>query len=113
MQSAMDKGLPYALRKNAEAICPEFGELINKILSPHAYINMRKAQGILYIADKYPKDIVASASRAALDNYRYLSPKIFKAIIQKLINNKQDELPSISDETSAFIRQMDYFIYKN
>ncbi|HUX60570.1 MAG TPA: IS21 family transposase [Ignavibacteriaceae bacterium] len=113
MQSAMDKGLPYALRKNAEAICPEFGELINKILSPHAYINMRKAQGILYIADKYPKDIVASASRAALDNYRYLSPKIFKAIIQKLINNKEDELPGISDETSTFIRQMDYFIYKN
>lgn len=113
MQSAMNKGLPYAVRKNAEAICPEFGELINKILSPHAYINMRKAQGILYVANKYPKDIVASASRAALDNYCYLSPKIFKAIIEKIINNKEDELPGISDETSAFIRQMDYFIYKN
>ncbi len=114
MQSAMNKGLPYAVRKNAEEICPEFGELINKILSPHAYINMRKAQGILYIANKYPIDIVASASRAALDNYRYLSPKIFKAIIEKLIaETKEDELLNISDETSAFIRQMDYFISKN
>ncbi|MHB1688249.1 MAG: Mu transposase domain-containing protein [Ignavibacteriaceae bacterium] len=114
MQSAMNKGLPYAVKKNAEAICPEFGELINKILSPHAYINMRKAQGILYIANKYTKDIVASASKAALDNYRYLSPKIFKAIIEKQIaETKQDEQLNISDETSAFIRQMDYFISKN
>ena len=113
MQSAMNKGLPYALRKNAGAICFELGELINKILSPHAYINMRKAQGILYVANKYPKDIVASASRAALDNYRYLSPKIFKAIIEKLIEPKEDDKLNISNETSTFVRTMDYFIYKN
>jgi transposase len=113
MQSALNSGLPYAIRKNAGAICQEFGELIDKILSPHAYINMRKAQGILYVANKYPKDIVALASRAALDNYRYLSPKIFKAIIEKLIEPKEDEQLDISNETNSFVRGMDYFIYKN
>ena len=50
---------------------------------------MRKAQGILYIANKYPKDIVATASQAAIDNYRHLSPKIFKAIIEKLMEPKE------------------------
>ena len=120
MQSAINSGLPYAVRKNAEAICPELGELIKKILSPHAYINMRKAQGILSIAGKYPTDIVASASRAALDNYRHLSPKIFKAIIEKLTEPKvesngstEDEQMNISNETSSYLRGMDYFIYKN
>ena len=113
MQSAINSGLPYAVRKNAEAICPEFGELIKKILSPHAYVNMRKAQGILYIANKYPSDIVTSASRLALDNYRHLSPKIFKAIIERLIEPKEDETLDISNETSSFVRGMDYFIYKN
>jgi transposase len=113
MQSAMNKGLPYAVRKNAEAICPELGDLINKILSPHAFINMRKAQGILSIANKYPKDIIARASQAAFDNYRYLSPKIFKSIIEKIIEPREDELLNISDETSSFVRTMDYFIYKN
>ena len=113
MQSALNSGLPYAVRKNAEAICPEFGELVNKILSPHAYINMRKAQGILYIANKYPKDIVAAASQVAIDNYRHLSPKIFKGIIEKLIEPKEDQQMNISDETSAFIRGIDYFINNN
>lgn len=113
MQPALNSGLPYALRKNAEAICPELGELINKILAPHAFINMRKAQGILYIANKYPKDIVSEASRAALDNYRHISPKIFKAIIERLTEPKEDEQMNISNETSSYLRGMDYFIHKN
>jgi len=113
MQSAMNKGLPYALRKNAEEICQEFGDLINKILSPHAFINMRKAQGMLSIASKYPPDIIAKASQAALDNYRHLSPKIFNSIIERIIEPQKDEALNISHETSNFVRTMDYFIYKN
>jgi len=74
---------------------------------------MRKAQGILSIANKYPKDIIARASQAALNNYRYLSPKIFKSIIEKIIEPGEDEMLNISDETSSFVRTMDYFIYKN
>lgn len=113
MQAALNIGLPYAVRKSAEAVCPEFGELIKKILTPHAYINMRKAQGILYIAKKYPNDMVSAASRTALDNYRHLSPKIFKAIIEKLMEHKEEQQLNISDETSAYVRTMDYFINDN
>ncbi|MGB8705510.1 MAG: IS21 family transposase [Gillisia sp.] len=113
MQAAMNKGLPYAVRKNAESICPEFGELITKILSPHAFINMRKAQGILSIALKYPADIIAKASRAALNDYRNISPKIFASIIEKITESVEDEALNISKETSGFVRPMDYFIYNN
>jgi len=37
--------MPYALRKNAEEICPEFGDLINKVLSPHALSTCGKRLG--------------------------------------------------------------------
>ena len=113
MQAMMNTGLPYAIRKNAEAIAPEFGELVEKILSPHAFINMRKAQGLLSIASRYPKDIIALASQAALDDYRHLTPKLFISIIEKLAERAEEKTITISNETSCFVRDMDYFINVN
>jgi transposase len=114
MQAMMNTGLVYALRKNAEDINPELGELITGILSPHAFINMRKAQGILGIASKYPKDIIALASRTAIEDINHLSPRAFTLIIEKIIESrKEDQTINISEETSCFLRQMDYFINLN
>ncbi|MDR3501734.1 MAG: hypothetical protein P4L79_04045, partial [Legionella sp.] len=110
----MNTGLPYAVRKNAEEISPEFGDLITRILAPHAFINMRKAQGLLSIASRYPKDIIALASQAALDDYRHLTPKVFTSIIEKIIESNEEETSiNISTETSCFVRNMDYFINVN
>jgi hypothetical protein len=111
MQSAMDSGLPLKLRVDASKICDELGMLIDKILSPHAYINMRKAQGILSVATKHPVDAVSRASRDALCNYKRITPKIFLSLIET--EPVKEEQIIISEETSGFIREMDYFIYNN
>lgn len=111
MQAAMNKDMPYALRKKAEGIGTEFGELITKILSPHAFINMRKALGLMHVVSKYPRDIIASASQIALDDYRHMSSKIFTSIIGKITGPPEEEVLNISTETSEFVREVDYFIY--
>jgi transposase len=113
MQGAMDTKLIYAARKSAEEIGSEFGELITKILAPHAYINTRKALGILHVAGKYPKEIIAMASQAVLNDYHRLSPKLFTSIIEKLSKPIEEEAIIISTETSCFVRDMDYFINSN
>jgi hypothetical protein len=113
MQAAMNKDMPYALRKNAEKICPEFGELITRILAPHAFINMRKALGLMNVASKYPTDIIAKASLIALDDYSHMTSKIFTVIIEKITEPLEEETIDISNETSCFVRNMDYFINPN
>ena len=114
MRAMMDTGLPYALRKKAGAICTELGELITRILSPHAFINLRKAQWILSIAGKYPKEIISMASKTALEDVNHLSGRTFASIIEKIIESQEkEESINISEETSGFIRDMNYFINLN
>lgn len=112
MQHAMDTGMPMYLRMKAKQICPEFGELINNVLSPHAYINMRKAQSLISIAQKHPAELISKASLAAQSDYRRVHPKLFMSIIEKIetgIKENQTAI-TISESTRAFIREMEYFI---
>ncbi|MDP4195005.1 MAG: hypothetical protein Q8940_08155 [Bacteroidota bacterium] len=43
MHHRLDTGMPFHLRRQAHEITPEFEKLIVKILSPNAYINLRRA----------------------------------------------------------------------
>jgi transposase len=110
MRHAMDTGLPFVMRKKANAICPELEELISRILSPHAFINMRKAQGIIGIAEKHSPEVIAEVSRLAIDNYRRITPQLFTALIESVTNTKEEDILYLSDETTGYIRGMEYFI---
>jgi transposase len=110
MKHAMDSGLPMYLRKKALEISPEFGELINKILSPHAYINMRKAQSIMSIAEKHPKDLITRASTSAMNDFRHINPTLFKSIIEKLEDKENETTITISEATQGLLRDMEYFM---
>ena len=111
MKHALDTGMPLFLINKAAAISAEFGKLITKILSPNAYINMRRAQSIIGIASGYSAELIGSASAAALDCYGSVHPKLFKSIIEKLqlqeIEN--DSSIRISENTLILVRSMDYF----
>jgi hypothetical protein len=112
MQYALNSGMPAYLLSEAKSISSEFGELLKKILSPHAFINMRKAQGVIRIASSFPKDTIEEASRIAMDNYKRITPKLFSLIIEEInTSSMQEEALPISGETSSFIRNADYFIY--
>jgi len=92
--------------------------LIDKILSPHAFINMRKAQGILSVAEKHSIEAVSRASMEALMNHRVVTPKIFLSLIENQPETEEQltisrESVPLGEETQSFIRKAEYFIYDN
>jgi len=113
MRNALKGGMPKYLLGQAKMISEEFESLIKKILSPHAYINMRKAQDLIRIAEKYPAEIITEATLIAMNNYKSVNPKSFSFIIAELLSSVQQEEIPISNETSSYIRSSDYFIYNN
>lgn len=113
MKTVMDNGLPFYLRKQARKICPEFGDLIDKVLTPHAFINMRKAQGIISVASRYSADQVKAASESAISDCKNISPRLFLSLLEKRREKQEEELINMSDETTSFIRKTEYFIYSN
>ncbi len=118
MKAVLDSGLPLLLRKKAASMCDELGMLIDKMLSPHAFINMRKAQGILSVAEKHSIEAVSRASMEALMNHRVVTPKIFLSLIENQPETEEQltisrESVPLGEETQSFIRKAEYFIYDN
>lgn len=114
MQSALRNGMPGYLQAKAHKISEEFGKLVSKILSPHAFINMRSAQGIISIAEKTDPDIVSRASLIAMENRKRVTPKVFKRILEKMENpDKPETTITLSEETASYIRNTAYFIHNN
>lgn len=72
---------------------------------------MRKAQGILSVAQKHPIEAVRRASIEALVNHHKVTPKTFLSLIEK--KREAEEQLAISEETRSFIRKAEYFIYDN
>ena len=103
---------PTYCRKKASEYGPFTERLICKILSDHAMRNLRKAQGILRLGEKYGKEQLEKACERALvyGNYRYRS---IKTILEKgLFETPEDDapsVPSLSPLGQSFLRPMDYF----
>lgn len=112
MQVAMKSGMPGYLLNQAKSISEDLGKLVTKILTPHAYINMRSAQGIISIAKKHDPDIISRVSVIAMENHKRITPKVFTRIIEDINTVKETELNMpASEETTSFIRNADYFIH--
>jgi len=114
VKNAVDKDLPYRLQKKAETISGAYlKQLIRKLLTPHAFINLRRAQGIIFVAEKYPSSLVEKAAREALNHSRTPHPKDFKKLIE--IIKKEEELSEkcfiLSEETNSFLRNAEYFVH--
>jgi len=98
--------------KKASEIGPHTHTLVRRILSEHAMRNLRKAQGILRLSEKYGKERMESASKRALvfDNLRYRS---IKRILEKGLDGKpKPESPGrapLSALGMRFLRAPSYF----
>ena len=90
-------------------------ELIEKLLTPHAFINLRRAQGIISVAKNYSSNIVHQAAVIALRELTSYHPKEFKSIIIKLLSEEEQIVSEmhISEMTQQFVRPMNYFINNN
>lgn len=119
LQAALDKGIPHYLQDEAATIGTSLRDLVRNILTPHAFMNMRRAQGIVEVAKKYPAELVEEAASNLLSSIHtsphygetvYFSPKYFRTSIEKLIESKKEpQQLELSDETETFVRDIGYF----
>ena len=103
---------PSYCRRQAAEIGPETKELIRRILSQHAMRNLRKAQAILRLAEKYGHERMEAASRRALsfENFQY---RPIKRILEEGLDEEQQascvyEIP-LSPLGLRFLRDPTYF----
>ncbi|MBW1739005.1 MAG: hypothetical protein JRJ69_16050 [Deltaproteobacteria bacterium] len=103
---------PTYCRNKASEYGPFTERLICKILSDHAMRNLRKAQGILRLGEKYGKERLEMACKRALEygNYRYNS---IKTILEKgLFESHEADIspvPGLSTLGESFLRPPSYF----
>ncbi|MFZ5534574.1 MAG: IS21 family transposase [Patescibacteria group bacterium] len=113
-QAVLDKGLPRLLQQKANQIGPQFGTLIRSLLEQHAFLNMRRAQGLVALAEKYSPPLVEQAAELALKQQLSTHPKLFKRLIEIIQNHNQQQRPvQLSQESLEFVRDMDYFSHEN
>jgi hypothetical protein len=83
---------PTYCRNKAAEYGPHTEQLIRAILSDHAMRNLRKAQGILRLAEKHGHEELEMACQRALlfGNYRY---KSIKTILERGLSMPEDAPP--------------------
>jgi transposase len=101
---------PTYCRKKAAEYGPHTERLIQEILLPHAMRNLRKAQAILRLGEKYGPDLERACERAlAFGNFRYKSLKIIleTGLVQP---EPAPAYHPLSPLGQSFLRPADYFI---
>ena len=100
---------PTWCRRKAAGFGPFTEELITAVLRENAMRNLRKAQAVLRLADKYPSEIEKVAERAlAYGNTRYRS---IKAMLERAMTGGGEETKTapLSDLGRRFLREPAYF----
>lgn len=113
IQNAIGSGLPLSLQLKAQRISGNnFSAFINKLLTPHAFINLRRAQAIISIAEKFDPYLIENAAFEALQHKSLPAPKEFKRILEiyAAVETNQEGI-AISEETSSFLRHGNYFVH--
>lgn len=101
-----NQNVQHLIRK-ATCIGPYTRRYLEEVLQPHAMRNLRKAMGVITLAEKHPAEIVEAAARQAL------TEKIFTYKgFRRLLEAPQAELPiPISPQTQQWVRRADYFTH--
>ena len=96
------------LLERAQAIGPNFKELILSVLTPHAKLNYRRALALLNFRAKYSAALLEAAAPTAVAKKIYV-PQQFQRLLEKL-QAPDDDIP-ISGATQELLRPADYFIH--
>jgi hypothetical protein len=114
VQAALDTGLPAFMQGRAAIVGPSFLKLIRRVLEPHAFLNLRRAQGLIRLMDKWEHALLEQAAAYALQQNIKVQPANFKQLLQRLVDQNepaQMALP-LSEQTLTFVREMAYFIHE-
>jgi transposase len=114
IKAALDDGLPYKLQQKAMHIGPSFNQLIRAVLKPHAFVNLRKAQALLALKNKWSYSLLEQAAAITLEQQIRITPDNFKRLLEKLSKAQHDKTtdqpPTLSQQTMEFLRDISYFI---
>jgi hypothetical protein len=111
VRAVLDSGLHKHLLSRAASTGENFHRLIRGLLEIHAFINLRKAQGLIAIAEREERSLVNQAAGFILEHRLQVQPKTFRDLLAKLrIQNEEKESLSLSQETLSFVRDASYFI---
>jgi transposase len=103
---------PTCCRKRAAEIGPQTAILIRKILAENAMRNLRKAQAVIRLADKYGKDRMEAAAQRAL-YFGNLHHRTIKRILDRGLEETSDAKPTAAQLSllgTSFLRDPSYFI---
>lgn len=110
MEKMLDQGLPAYLQKQAEVVGPCYKKMVRRVLEPHAYINLRKAQGFVKLIEQYEHRHLEKAAQMTLEKHQSVKLKPFVQLVQKQsLEDLQPQQIPISFLTDEFIRPMNYF----
>jgi hypothetical protein len=79
-----------------------------QVLRPHVFFNLRRAQGLLSLAEKYEPELIDEAAQLAISYGGSMTPKHFQKIIERLWEHHREhahQLP-LPHETRSFVRSV-------
>lgn len=99
------------LLERAERLGSDFHQLIGDLLQAHAYLNLRRAQGLVAVAQDYDLPLITRAARFMQQHRLRLSPRDLRHLLDKLQADQTSERPlPASDTSDEFVRDITYFI---
>jgi transposase len=103
-----------SLLERAQKIGPNFHQIVHGLLTLHAFINLRRAQGLLGVAEGADPNIVEIAARFINEHNMNVSHRELRQLVTKFSAQalEQQSLP-FSDDSREFVRDINYFINKN
>ena len=115
VNAVLNKDSHKYLLEKAKRSGEDFHNLIRKILSPHIFINLRKAQGLVELSERFDAQVIEQASKFILTHNVNINYKSFKTLLEKLNEQKEtnNETTLFSNESLSFIRDGSYFVHNN
>ena len=110
VRAALDSGLHRSILDQTRRISPHFHTIMRSLLEEHAFMNLRKAQGLLSLTNKFDYPLIDKASAFSLEHHLPISPKTFKLLLEKLRDLQTPSTPiPLSQQSLEFVRDMSYF----
>jgi transposase len=110
IRAVLDDGIPNILIEKAARVGRHFRKLIFKTLKVHAFLNLRRAQGLVALRDKYSFSELESTAEYVLEKDIQVTPKQFKHLLTSFAEHKDNNIGiPLSDLTKTFVRDGNYF----
>ncbi|MBW1838495.1 MAG: IS21 family transposase, partial [Deltaproteobacteria bacterium] len=113
IREMINGGYPQYLLNQAKPLGQTAYKLIEQVLQPHAYINARRAQGILEIMKRYKHTPFFEKVCLKAVNRRVKLPKTFKEMIKEEENKEHvvySQETNISQTGKEMLRDISYYV---